>query len=146
MEEGVQHHCWSVSTDVKLFSVFFFFFFLSWERDGITTLSDCCFLFLGPPGGSSKLTAFSKSSQASLPYTTKMGPSLPHPDPFQDCWGCPKESSLVFIFSSIYTERIIPLEDRDIWKYLLWLSDNINKIEQNEPRSKKPYPLPFALH
>lgn len=29
MEEGVQHHCWSVSTDVKLFSVFFVFFFFS---------------------------------------------------------------------------------------------------------------------
>lgn len=87
-----------------------------------------------------------QSSQASLPYTTKMGPSLPHPDPYQDFWGCPNESSLVFIFCSIYTKGINPLGDRDIWKYLTALSDHIKKTEQNEPRSKNPYPLPFALH
>lgn len=87
-----------------------------------------------------------QSRQAFLSYTTKMGPSLPHPDPYQDFWGCPNESSLVFIFSSISSERIILVGDKDIWKYLISLSDGIKKMEQNEPGSKKPYPLSFALH
>lgn len=65
-EEAAQHGCWSVSTDVKHFRVFF----LNQERDAIVTLSDCCFLSLGPPGGSSKLPGFSKDSPAKYIYHT----------------------------------------------------------------------------
>lgn len=142
-EEGAEHRCWSVSTDVKLPCVF------SEPRERCHC--DFKWLLLLIPGTSQRQFQISwlfqgHSRQALLPYTTKMGPSLPHPGPYQDFWGCSNKSNLIFIFCSTCTERIIPLGDRDIWKYLLPLSDGIKKMEQNESRNKKPYPLPFALY